>query len=75
MLAAGIIPSTDRIMEYVQASCLKGDPDTQKVVSCIADILRLEEERCSLTEAQLKDILIVLESGRTAQELKEIFSG
>ncbi len=75
MVDAGIIPSTDRIKEYVQVSCLKGNSDMQKVVSCIADILRLEEERCSPTEATLKDILVVLESGRTTQELRAVFIG
>jgi len=75
MIDAGIIPSTDRIKEYVARSCIKGESDMQKVVSCIADILRLEEDRCSLTEPMLKDILVVLESGRSNQELKAVFIG
>jgi len=75
LVEAEIIPSTDRIKEYIQLSCLKGNSDMQKVVSCIADILRLEEERCSSTEAMLKDILVVLESGRSNQELKAVFTG
>jgi len=58
MVEAGITPSAERIKEYVQVSCLKGNSDMQKVVSCIADILRLEEERCCSTEATLKDILV-----------------
>ncbi len=75
MIEVGITPSTDRIKEYVQASCIKGNPDMQKVVSCIADILRLEEESCYSTDATLRDILVVLESGRTNQELKTVFIG
>ena len=75
LIEAGITPSTERIKEYVASSCLKGNPDTQKVVSCIADILRLEEERCYSTEATLKDILVVLESGMTEQEIRAIFTG
>ena len=45
MVNGGITPSADRIREYIQVSCLKGNPtqEIRKVVSCIADILRLEE--------------------------------
>ncbi|MFH0762938.1 MAG: phosphoribosyltransferase [Candidatus Omnitrophota bacterium] len=76
MAERGIAPSPERIKEYIQASCLKDElNDTQKVISCIADILRDEEEDCSPTDPTLKDILVVLESGRPAQELKAIFSG
>jgi predicted nucleic acid-binding Zn-ribbon protein len=77
MLNAGIIPSTERIKEYLQASCLKGSSvqDVDKVLSCISGILRLEEERCCTTETELKDILIVLESSRSGAELSRIFLG
>jgi len=75
LVKAGITPSGERIREYVQVSCLRGNSDMQKVVSCIADILRLEEERSYPTEAMLKDILVVLESGRSVQELKAVFVG
>jgi hypothetical protein len=73
LIEAGITPSADRVKEYVQASCLKGNSDLQKVVLCIADILRLQEEYCCSTEPILKDILVVLESGISAQELKQVF--
>ena len=75
LVGAGIRPSAERIKEYVQVSCLKGNSDMQKAVSCIADILRLEEERCFSTDATLKDILVVLESGMSLQELKAVFVG
>ncbi len=75
MVEAGITPSTDRIKEYVASSCLKGDLDTQKVVSCIANILRLEEEHCVPTEPMLRDILVVLESNRSMEHLRAIFIG
>jgi hypothetical protein len=76
LVEAGITPSAERIKEFVQVSCLRGssDEDMQKVVSCIADILRLEEERCCSTEQVLKDILVVLESGSSIQELKAVFT-
>jgi hypothetical protein len=73
LVGAGIIPSAERIREYLQASCLKGNSDTQKLVSCIADILRLEEERSCSSDGTLKDILVVLESIRSIQELKAVF--
>ncbi|MBU0547831.1 MAG: hypothetical protein KKH57_03625 [Candidatus Omnitrophica bacterium] len=75
LVKAGITPSAERIKEYVQASCLKGNFDIQKIVSCIVDILRLEEMRCCSSDATLKDILVVLESVSSAQELKAVFIG
>jgi len=75
MVGAGIMPSAERIKEYVQISCLQGALETKKVVSSIADILRLEEECCCSTDAMLKDILVVLESAKSAQELKAVFVG
>jgi hypothetical protein len=80
MLSAGITPSAERIKEYVQVSALKGDLDQDKVISCIADILRSEEEKageenCAFTDPVLKDILVVLESARSAAEIREIFAG
>ena len=75
MIEAGISPSGERIKEYVQASAVQGNLDIDKVISCISDILRSEEERCCQTEAVIKDILVVLESARSKQELKEIFVG
>jgi len=73
MIGVGITPSAERIKEYVQLSCLKGNPDIKKVVSCIANILRLEEERCCSSDVMLKDMLIVLESTSSPEELKAIF--
>jgi len=75
LVEAGITPSAERIKEYVASSCLQGNPDTQKVVACIADILRLEEKRCYSTKPMLKDVLVVLESGMTGQELRAVFTG
>jgi hypothetical protein len=75
MLKSGITPSTDRIKEYVASSCLKGDLDIQKIVSCIANILRLEEEHCIQTDSVLRDILVVLESSGSMENLRAIFIG
>jgi len=75
MVEAGMTPSTDRIKEYVASSCLKGDLDAKRVVSCIANILRLEEEHCVSTDPMLRDILVVLESNRSMENLRAIFIG
>jgi hypothetical protein len=73
---SGITPSAERLKEYLAASCFKGglDRDMEKIVSCIADILRMQEQTCCVTDPVLKDILVVLGSGRSAEELKVAFS-
>ena len=73
MLNAGIIPSSQRIKEYLQSCCTKQEDITQeidKVLSCIADILRLEEERCQPTEAALKELLVLLESHKPPKDMR-----
>jgi len=77
MADSGITPSTQRIKEYLQASSLKGSviKDKNKVISCISNILRKQEEECCVTEPELRDILVVLESSNSAQDLKRAFVG
>ncbi|MDD5282008.1 MAG: metallophosphoesterase [Candidatus Omnitrophica bacterium] len=72
MLAAGITPSSERIKEYLQSCCQKQDfkPDIDKILSCIADILRLEEERVSSTDISLKEMLALLESAKPTNEMQ-----
>jgi hypothetical protein len=72
MLKAGIIPSSERIKDYVQACCVNraADKDIDKVLSCIAGILRLEEERVEATDPQLRELIVVLESGKPAKEIE-----
>jgi hypothetical protein len=76
MLNGGIIPSTQRIKEYLEASCEGPDcaKRIEKVLSCIADILRLEEERCCSTEQSLKEFLVLLESDKSGNELRAALS-
>jgi len=68
---AGIIPSIEPIKEYLILSCKS--PDCQdkinQALSGIADILRLEEERSASTEVGLKEILTLLESNKSAEQL------
>ncbi|MFH1441634.1 MAG: sister chromatid cohesion protein PDS5, partial [Candidatus Omnitrophota bacterium] len=77
LVRSGIIPSVERIKEYIQASCYHGrvDRDMDSVRSCISDILRLEEEQCVSTEPMLKDMLVVIESVNSVQQLKAVFLG
>lgn len=72
MLNGGIIPSSERIKEYLEA-CVnsdKCDEGMQKALSGIADILRLEEERVLSTEPALRDLLVLLESDKTPVEIQ-----
>lgn len=76
LVKTGTVPSAERLKEYFAASCFKGslDSDMDKITSCIADILRMQEELCCSTDPTLKDILVVLGSGRSGEELKLAFS-
>ena len=75
LVDAGIEPSSQRLKEYIQASCLKGNTnnDIPKVVACIGDILRQEEERVCETDPILRDMLVVLESGQSSAQLNKVF--
>ncbi|MDD5108640.1 MAG: AarF/UbiB family protein [Candidatus Omnitrophica bacterium] len=76
LVNSGITPSTERLKEYLAASCFKGNldkQDTQRILSCISEILRMQEETCCLTDPTLKDILVVLGSGRSGEELRVVF--
>jgi len=71
LLQADIMPSPERLREYLQ-DCYAGgciDREIDKVLGCIADILRKEEERSCLTEAALKEILVALEQESSAANL------
>ncbi len=74
MLKAGIMPSSERIREYVlDVSSLKQEDcgrEVDKILGCIADIFRLEEKEAKPATQALKDILILLESDKPTQELQ-----
>jgi len=69
MANSGIAPSCERLREYLLSL---QDPNSQvdKVLACIADILRQEEEKACCTESSLREILVLLESGKPANELR-----
>ena len=71
-LNGGIIPSNERLKEYMLEICVNGDctQEFDKVLSCIADILRLEEESCYPTAPALREMLMLLESDKSAQEMQ-----
>lgn len=74
MIQKGIIPSTQRIKEYLM-SCYRDEEFAKedKILVYIADILRLEEERCLSTDSALKELLVLLESDKQTikQELQQ----
>jgi len=72
MLNAGITPSSERIKEYLQGRCGNGnfEKEIDKVLSCIADILRIEEDRVVATEPALREFLVLLESDKTADQFR-----
>jgi hypothetical protein len=72
MLNGGIIPSVDRLKDYLESSCKSPDCQARinQVLSGIADILRMEEESYSFTEESLKQLLVLLESDKPANELQ-----
>jgi hypothetical protein len=72
MVNAGIIPSNERVKEYVLASCLRQNLSNQmnKVLGCIADIMRMEEDRVVDADVELKDMLVLIEAGKPETELQ-----
>jgi len=73
----GSIPSGERIKEYVLSCCQKGDisGDVEKVLVCISEILRLEEDYALACEPGFVRLLSVLESDKPMQEMQVALSG
>lgn len=71
MVKAGIMPSGERIRETLLASCQKRELDNnfENIISCIAAVLRLEEESSSQTDITIKESLIMLESGSSSDKI------
>jgi len=63
MVNAGILPSAERIKDVVLASYQRKalNKNNNKLLSCVASILRLEEENLALTDETTKEILILVE--------------
>ena len=76
MLKAGIVPSSERIKEYLQSCCQKKEisQEVDKILACIADILRLQEERVVSTDLSLKEMLALLESDKPVNEMQLVLA-
>jgi hypothetical protein len=76
MTQSEMVPSTQRIKEFLGAACNKGALDKYAggVLACIADIMRMEEEKAKATEPALREILILLESNQPDNELQQSLS-
>ncbi|MFA5101421.1 MAG: HEAT repeat domain-containing protein, partial [Candidatus Omnitrophota bacterium] len=61
---SGAIPDTASLEGYVRACCQSGRiaAERDKVLLCIAGILRMEEDLSVSTEPQLKELLVLLDS-------------
>lgn len=72
VLRAGIVPSTERMRAYLESCCASSslNQEIDKVLACLAGILRLQEERVCATEPALKEMLALLEADKPAQELR-----
>jgi hypothetical protein len=64
MLKADIIPSTERIKDYLLNCYLRRETgqEMNKIIACIADILKIEEQRCVPTDPLLKGLLTLADS-------------
>jgi len=72
MINAGIVPSGQRIKDYLNSCCKKQELNQgiDKALSCIMDIMRLEEKQCEATDPALRELLVLLESGKPADQLE-----
>jgi hypothetical protein len=77
MVEGGIIPSYQRIKEYLEASCKSKDCSQriEKMLACIADILRMQEDRVCATEPVLRQLLVILESDQSAELMLVALNG
>ena len=72
MLEGGMIPSSERVKDYLLARCDNGNINQEvgKILTIIAGILRLEEENASSSDPSLRKFLVLLESDKPLKEFK-----
>ncbi|MFA5117530.1 MAG: hypothetical protein WC695_01625 [Candidatus Omnitrophota bacterium] len=75
--SSGIDVCPQRLQEFTYAAYVQNASARykDKIILCIARILRQEEDSCCETDPVLGDILVVLESIQEPQELSGIFLG
>ncbi|MEW6101647.1 MAG: putative PEP-binding protein [Candidatus Omnitrophota bacterium] len=63
MLKAGIIPSGERLKEYVAACYYKGELSShmEEIVTCLVEIFRLEEENVVTADNATKEVMLILD--------------
>lgn len=66
LMRAGILPSSQRLIEYITAYylCNAGRGKIDNAVGCIVDYFKLEEENCYSTDEIVKNLLVLIESGK-----------
>ncbi|MDD5128059.1 MAG: SAM-dependent methyltransferase [Candidatus Omnitrophica bacterium] len=76
MLKAGIIPSSERVKEYLWACSEHKNISLEmgKVLDCIADMLRMQEDLALNTDLSLKEMLALLDSGKPDAEMRFILA-
>lgn len=76
MVDKGVIPSGKNIQEYVMSCCQKGDVsgDVEKVLACISEILRIEEDYGVAAEPGFIQLLCALDSNNNGPELQAALS-
>ena len=64
MVNAGILPSEERIAEYLAACCQRQEFASHRkgLINCLINICRLQEEQAIETNPRLKEILVMAES-------------
>ena len=64
MLQAGIIPSGERLKEYVAACYQKGElkEHLDGIVASLVDTCKLEEEKAEVTSNAVKEVMLILDS-------------
>lgn len=72
LVSSGIVPSSDRIKNCLMEFCRDGSFDRciDKIICCLASVLRLEEERVNSDDSSLRRILTLIESGQPASQLQ-----
>lgn len=65
MVKAGVIPSGDRVKEYLAACFQKGKMAEKQdgLLLCLSEIYRLQEEEVLETSPELRESLVIIETG------------
>jgi hypothetical protein len=66
MLEAGIIPSGERLKEYLAACYYRNEIDvrTRNFLTCLIEVCRLEEEHVVEATPELKEAIVIADSGK-----------